>query len=131
MKLPMFQETVTNIKRAKILWVITIIYMGIIFFFSSRPYLTLPVDFWQADKFAHLLFYIPLSFLFYLSLKASGLRRYIFILSILLSSLYGVTDELHQAFVPGRVASIGDLLADSVGAFTGSCIARLVNRIII
>jgi VanZ family protein len=52
-------------------------------------------------------------------------------LSVLLSSLYGVTDELHQAFVPGRVASIGDLVADSIGAFTGSYIARLVNKAII
>jgi len=118
-------------KKANTLWLITIIYMGIIFYVSSQPHLRLPVDFWQADKFAHLLFYIPLSFLFYLSLRASGIERYIFIISILLSCLYGVTDELHQAFVPGRVASIGDLFADSLGALTGSWIASLIRRIII
>ena len=30
--------------------------------------------------------------------------------------LYGITDELHQQFVPGRVAEFSDLAADAVGA---------------
>lgn len=36
--------------------------------------------------------------------------------SVLLAGAYGVVDELHQAFVPGRVSSFGDLLADASGA---------------
>ena len=34
----------------------------------------------------------------------------------LFAVLYGVTDELHQRFVPGRVAEFSDLAADAVGA---------------
>jgi VanZ family protein len=36
--------------------------------------------------------------------------------SFLLTILYGVTDEFHQSFVPGRHASLLDLVADSFGA---------------
>jgi VanZ family protein len=37
-------------------------------------------------------------------------------LAVLLASLYGVSDEAHQAFVPGRSADAVDWLADTVGA---------------
>ena len=32
---------------------------------------------------------------------------------------YGMSDEFHQSFVSGRTTSLGDLLADAVGAFVG------------
>ena len=41
-------------------------------------------------------------------------------LSILASALYGVSDEFHQYFVPGRNAEVGDVVADAVGAFFGT-----------
>ena len=37
-------------------------------------------------------------------------------LAVLLATLYGVTDEVHQRFVPGRTAEVADLIADAVGA---------------
>ncbi len=36
--------------------------------------------------------------------------------AVLLSSLYGVSDEVHQAFVPTRTADPLDALADAAGA---------------
>lgn len=36
------------------------------------------------------------------------------------SLLYAVTDEWHQAYVPGRDSSVWDLLADAVGASAAS-----------
>lgn len=38
------------------------------------------------------------------------------IAAILLATLYGVSDELHQTFVPGRSADRFDVLADCLGA---------------
>lgn len=36
--------------------------------------------------------------------------------SVIFCSLYGVSDEYHQSFVPGRLAETGDWLADTLGA---------------
>ncbi len=42
--------------------------------------------------------------------------------------LYAVSDEFHQSFVPGRQASVGDVAADSAGAFLGLVIVCLVMK---
>ena len=46
-----------------------------------------------------------------------------------LAVAYGISDEIHQAFVPGRFASVGDLVADALGAALGAVlVAYLVRR---
>lgn len=37
-----------------------------------------------------------------------------------LATAYGVTDEYHQSFVPGRDASVADILKDAGGAALGA-----------
>ena len=45
-------------------------------------------------------------------------------------SLYGLTDEFHQRFVPSRDADVLDLAADALGAFAGAIVAAVVrNRV--
>ncbi len=41
------------------------------------------------------------------------------LLAFLLAVGYGILDEVHQAFVPGREPSIADLLADALGSVAG------------
>ena len=36
--------------------------------------------------------------------------------SFLIAIAYGIVDELHQSFVPGRVCSLADVFADAAGA---------------
>ena len=36
-------------------------------------------------------------------------------------TLYGVVDEIHQSFTPGRSSSVFDWLADTAGGFLGAC----------
>ena len=42
---------------------------------------------------------------------------------------YGVVDELHQSFVPGRVCSFGDLVTDAGGAALAICWLRWQMRL--
>jgi VanZ family protein len=39
-----------------------------------------------------------------------------------LGSLYGITDELHQYFIPGRFPDPSDWVADTLGAAAGALI---------
>ena len=39
--------------------------------------------------------------------------------SLTISAIYGLSDEFHQGFVPGRVSDVRDLAADVLGALAG------------
>ncbi|MDR1023557.1 MAG: VanZ family protein [Prevotellaceae bacterium] len=39
-----------------------------------------------------------------------------------IASLYGVTDEVHQHFVPGRDCNVWDWAADTIGALLGAAL---------
>ena len=78
-------------------------YMGLIFFASSVPGDQLPGHFW--DKLAHLLVYAVLGVLFLVPLAEARLSRVTVraaATAVLLSTLYGAFDEVHQSFTPGR-----------------------------
>jgi VanZ family protein len=45
-------------------------------------------------------------------------------LALLLTVLYGLSDEYHQSFTPGRQADPGDLLADALGALAALWLVR-------
>ena len=48
---------------------------------------------------------------------------------VLAVTLYGVSDEWHQSFVPGRDSSAGDVAKDAGGALLGVlCFGRLASR---
>lgn len=123
----MYRVQQTDMRRAVLFWVITFSYMLLIFLVSSRRSIDLPHIPAGFDKVLHLCAYMVLAFLFSLSLRQSGIRKYVFLLAILLTSVYGISDEIHQSFVPGRDPSFGDLLADAVGAFGGSLAASLAS----
>jgi VanZ family protein len=72
-----------------------------------------------SDKVLHAGAYMVLAFLSYISMNKSGVKKYIFITAFLFAGIYGITDEFHQSFVPGRDSSTGDLIADFSGAFIG------------
>ena len=94
--------------------------MGTIFFISHQPgdNISLP-HFPGADKLAHMISYSVLAgtvfFAWSEEQKNSNPRTLIFY-TFAFCILYGISDEFHQSFIPGRTASVYDLLADCVGA---------------
>jgi VanZ family protein len=40
--------------------------------------------------------------------------------AVVISTLYGVSDEYHQLFVPGRSFDVFDMLADFIGSVVGA-----------
>lgn len=67
---------------------------------------------------AHFLEYAGLSVLVYNALYQSfGCAKPV--LSVAISAIYAVTDEIHQLFVEGRACQISDIIIDSFGAITG------------
>lgn len=82
-------------------------------------------------KMAHYSIYALGGFLIYLEMalyKISFKSKVLF--TQLLGSIYAVTDEIHQFFVPGRSARIKDVIIDSCGVFTGIILAIIVFIII-
>jgi VanZ family protein len=74
------------------------------------------------DKVEHLIEYAAGGFL---AAGAFGrsLRLRPWIAGVLFGVLWGISDEFHQSFVPGRDSSVWDLAADAVGAALGSLAA--------
>ena len=113
-------------------WVPVCGYAGLIFYLSaqSHPETRLPFVIHFSDKVLHVAEYAVLGALCYRALRGSGYdswRQQAIPAAILLASLYGVTDEVHQAFVPFRDSSWLDWLADTAGASLG---VAAMNRIL-
>ncbi len=100
-----------------------IIYCIMIFWQSSLPSIISGPSFPWEDKILHFLGYAFLSLLCARDLafeKPFWSASKIQVLAIVFSALYGLSDEIHQTFVPARTGSVFDFLADFSGSITGS-----------
>lgn len=82
-------------------------------------------DFPFRDKGVHFLEYATLSALLahaWLGTRPSWPLRLSFLVAAGSAVVFGLTDEIHQAYVPSRVASVGDLIADTLGALAGAAL---------
>ncbi|MEM8608918.1 MAG: VanZ family protein [Myxococcota bacterium] len=50
------------------------------------------------------------------------------VFGLFVAVLWGLSDEIHQAFVPGRSAEPADLVADALGAAFGVAMAQLFSN---
>ena len=66
---------------------------------------------------SHMFMFGILGILFYYLLESSlRFNKKTFLISILFVTLLGISDEIHQSFVPGRFAMPIDVLKDIIGA---------------
>jgi VanZ family protein len=79
-------------------------------------------------KSAHFIEYFILSLLVLRGIRAGrpGTRFAWALVVIAVVACYASLDELHQRFVPGRTAAVGDVLIDTSGGITGQVVAALV-----
>lgn len=123
--------------KTVICWIFVAVCMGIIFWLSSRTadessaqsntVLEWLISIFGDNLFttfivrkaAHCLEFTGLCVLFNLALFQTKKKKMPFV-SIAATSLYAVTDELHQLFVDGRSCQFTDWLIDSCGAILGT-----------
>ena len=116
--------------RTKVYFVGAVIWMALIFYLSSLPGSMLGSDAPALNaikKIGHFTVFGVLAVLYLYALKGDrslrGTGGAIYLLSLVLSIIYAVSDEYHQSFVPGRHAAITDVLIDSVARsrFSARC----------
>ena len=107
--------------------------MGIIFFLSHQPHLSFDLEVSHQDKIFHAIAYGVLAASTLFAVLPSGRGKFLFpglsaknrsrsrlmltgLGVVLFCLLYGISDEFHQSFIPGRETSLLDVVADTIGA---------------
>ena len=112
-------------------WLVVLAYAGVIFYLSSQsepPSLPFPI-FPGLDKIVHACEFGLLSLLLFWAIRCS-LQEFSMrkrgIATVVILVLYGISDEIHQTFVPMRHGDPFDVLADAVGAVCALIALRIV-----
>lgn len=109
-------------------------YWTVLFALTSLPSSKAP-DFTVSDKIQHYGAYAVLAFLLSMALfiqeKFKLAKDRFVTFSVIIATVYGLLDEIHQIFVPGRSADPFDLFADFIGALTGGVTFYFVNKYLI
>ena len=104
-----------------ILWGVSIC---AVVFLSLVPRVELPVDFWNADKLYHCAAYGWLALLPVIGFADRRTALYAALSAILLGMLL----EVGQYFVPGRMFSVPDILANMLGVILGIFLGRFIRK---
>ncbi len=103
-------------------------YCSLIFYLSSRSSLPTPLLFPHQDKLMHMGAYFIMAILAWRLFKDFFNFYAALLISFCFCSLYGISDEWHQAYVPGREADLLDWLADSLGAAIALVSIQLLDK---
>jgi VanZ family protein len=100
---------------------LSIAYVAGIFLFANSPMIS-TISSFNPYSLLHLPLYAILAFLLYFSFNSPGRPRSL--LPGLIAFGIGIADEVHQAFVPGREASVADVFLDLLGIVIALWIIR-------
>ena len=112
----------SRLKNFTLYWLPLIVYCLAIYIQSDLPASEHIPSFEFSDKILHFFAYAVMGVLFYRAyqtLRIKGDQRMLVLLSVVSASLYGISDEIHQYYVPFRDASILDVIANILGAVCG------------
>jgi len=140
--------------RKKICILLTILWMGVIFYMSNQPatissihsgntisiisklplignvmdYLTsINIGEFIVRKSAHIFSFCTLSILLFMSIYENNINKSA-IISFLYTFLYACSDEFHQLFIPGRSGEFRDVMIDSMGGIIGILLISFIVR---
>lgn len=103
----------SHTRRGALRWVLVLAWMAVIFRLSALSGSSIPGNF---GSYGHFGVYAVLGALVAFALRSPGMWPW----AAAFASVYGVTDELHQLFVPGRMADPLDWVVDTLGAIVGA-----------
>lgn len=119
-------------------WFPVYVYVIFIFYLSSRPGPSFEVlivrDMMRFDPenvILHIFEYSGLGYLLYRGLVNSDKKvfyEHAFLLAVLFGLFYGITDEVHQYFVPLRGMRFWDMISDGVGSTVGAIVSFKDNK---
>lgn len=118
-------------------WLPAIFIFSCSWYLSSQEHIDGLPSFWNADKVVHCLCFAGLSF--WVTFACFGMfekdspktsSKLFLILPISIVSVYGIIDEIHQSFTPGRESSVLDWCADTIGAILGAIVFVSVLKFI-
>ncbi len=113
--------------RKVFLFLPPLVWAAVIYYLSDQPQLPATPG---GDKLAHVGTYLVLGAL-------SGRALYLgtgwvystgSLAAALFATWYGILDEVHQSFVPGRSSAVEDVMADAAGAVLGALLAHAIYR---
>lgn len=110
-------------RSRKLKWLAVAVWAAVIFTLSTVPGARVPVG---ADlgTVGHFVEYAVLAGLLVVALEKNNRV----LAAVALASAYGVTDELHQLLVPGRMSDPVDWAVDTAGAVVGAAVTVCLMR---
>jgi VanZ family protein len=116
--------------RALSLWLPVAAWAAFLFTLSSSSTLPAPPPH-VTDKMLHASAYAVLGATLVRALAGArwhGVTPGVAVLAVALTTAYGLSDELHQSFVPGRSVEVGDVVADLTGGTAAAALALALRR---
>jgi len=107
-----------------------ICWAGLIYFLSDQPGMDVIPLFPGQDKIFHAIVFGVLGFLVLgaMHARARGYSPAQVWTAVVLTAFYGMLDEFHQTFVPGRTADTWDVVADVSGGMLGIYVLYALTR---
>ena len=106
------------------------LYWLLIFILTSIPGRSIPKVFGGVDKIKHFGAYFVLAFLLsftlYVQKRFPILSKRALLFTFIITLFYGIFDEVHQIFIPGRYFDWWDLLADIIGSVIGIFLVKII-----
>lgn len=117
-------------KHKTISWIFTILIAIFIFYISSLKFEQAPIiPGWDVGTIVYHFSIFFLLALFLLPSLVRGKKKNLIFIGIIIAIFYGIADEFHQLFVPGRFCSPVDFLIDSSGILLAGFLYSLSLRL--